>query len=108
MVLQSKTELKLLLSELNKNDLIIILSKSGDGMELSEITNMLALRKIPVLSITEFKNNDLASKTDYNLYFQSSTFYDKHRENVSKKTFVTVNIVLDMLYREYITYENLL
>lgn len=108
MVLQSKTELKLLLTELNNDDLIIILSKSGDSIELSEITNLLALKKIPVLSVTEFKNNDLASKTDYNLYFQSSMFYDKHRENTSKKTFVTVNLVLDMLYREYITYENLL
>ena len=108
MMLQSKTELKLLLSEMDSNDLVIILSKSGDGIELSEITKLLSLKKIPILSITEFKNNDLASKTDYNLYFQSSDFYDKHRENTSKKTFVTVNIVLDMLYREYIKYENLL
>ncbi|SFP95414.1 transcriptional regulator, RpiR family [Desemzia incerta] len=108
MVLQSKTELKLLLSEMDSNDLVIIVSKSGDGIGLSEITQLLSLKKIPILSITEFKNNDLASKTDYNLYFQSSEFYDKHRENTSKKTFVTVNIVLDMLYREYIKYENLL
>ena len=67
---------------------------------------MLYLKEIPVLSITEFKNNDLASKTDYNLYFQSSDIYDKHRENSSKQTFTTVNIVLDMLYRAYIQYEN--
>lgn len=108
MMLQSKTELKLLLSEMSPSDLVIILSKSGDGIGMSEITKLLSLKKIPILSITEFKNNDLASKTDYNLYFQSTEFYDKHRENTSKKTFVTVNIVLDMLYREYIKYENLL
>lgn len=106
MILQSKTELKLLLSEFNEHDLIIIVSKSGDGEDLSEVTKLLSLRNVPVLSITEFKNNYLASETDYNLYFQSSEMYDKHRENYNKKTFVTVNIVLDMLYREYIQYEN--
>ncbi|WP_080145813.1 MurR/RpiR family transcriptional regulator [Marinilactibacillus piezotolerans] len=106
MLLQSKTELKLLMPDFTSEDLIIILSKSGDNKELSEITKLLTLSSIPILSITEFKNNDLASKTDYNLYFQSSEIYDKHRENPSKKTFITVNILMDILYREYIQYEN--
>lgn len=106
MILPSKTELKLLLPDFTKDDLIIIVSKSGDGKDISEVIKLLSLKEIPVLSITEFKNNDLASKTDYNLYFQSSDIYDKHRENSSKQTFTTVNIVLDMLYRAYIQYEN--
>ncbi|MER2132496.1 MAG: MurR/RpiR family transcriptional regulator [Carnobacterium inhibens] len=106
MILPSKTELKLLLPDFTKDDLIIIVSKSGEGKDISEVIKLLSLKEIPVLSITEFKNNDLASKTDYNLYFQSSDIYDKHRENSSKQTFTTVNIVLDMLYRAYIQYEN--
>ncbi|MBC9824549.1 MurR/RpiR family transcriptional regulator [Carnobacterium inhibens] len=106
MILPSKTELKLLLPDFTKDDLIIIVSKSGEGKDISEVIKLLYLKEIPVLSITEFKNNDLASKTDYNLYFQSSDIYDKHRENSSKQTFTTVNIVLDMLYRAYIQYEN--
>ena len=106
MILPSKTELKLLLPDFTKDDLIIIVSKSGDGKDISEVIKLLSLKEIPVLSITEFKNNDLASKTDFNLYFQSSDIYDKHRENSSKQTFTTVNIVLDMLYRAYIQYEN--
>lgn len=106
MILQSKTELRLLMTDFTPEDLIIIVSKSGGNQELSEITKALALNDIPILSITEFKNNELASKTDYNLYFQSTEFYDKHRENPTKETFVTVNILLDMLYREYIQYEN--
>lgn len=106
MILQSKTELELLMSDFKPDDLLIIISKSGDNQSISNIIRELAINNIPVLSITEFKKNELATKTNYNLYFQSSEFYDKYRENPNKKTFVTLNLLLDMLFRDYIIYEN--
>lgn len=106
MILQSKTELELLMTDFNQDDLLIIISKSGDNQSLSDIIRKLAINNVPVLSITEFKKNELATKTDYNLYFQCSEFFDKHRNNPTKKTFVTLHLLLDMLYRDYIDYEN--
>ena len=50
-------------------------------------------------SITNLDNNELASFTDYSLYFQNSIMLDDL--NVSSSTFVTLHLVLHLLIEGY-------
>lgn len=60
---------------LTPDDLVIIVSLSGDIKRAKEITQTLTMKGIPILSITNISNNTLASLATYNLYFQSTPYH---------------------------------
>ncbi len=49
-----------------------IISLSGNIQDIMDSLRILKLNDIPTLSITDFKNNQLASLATYNLYYQSN------------------------------------
>jgi len=99
----SQKEFSMLLSEFEPTDLVIIVSQSGETAQLPEITQLLSLKDIPSLSITEFKRSQLATGTTYNLYYHATSFEDKRKNNTAKKTAVTLHLILDLIYREYVS-----
>lgn len=61
------------MSELmTKNDLIFILSLSGENKDLENVINILKVKKIKMVSMTNYLNNWLSINCDYNLYCYSS------------------------------------
>lgn len=98
----AKTEFDLNMPIITKNDFVVIISLSGDTKELEQNIKSLNLRGVPILSITTFKNNYLASLTPYNLYYQVTPL--KQTASTELISFITLNLVCDTLYREYLTY----
>lgn len=98
----AKTEFDLNMPIITENDFVVIISLSGDGKDIEQNIQTLNLRGVPILSITTFKNNYLASLTPYNLYYQTTPMHTSGNNEVY--SFITLNLVCDILFREYIGY----
>lgn len=86
---------------INEKDMVIILSLSGDIKRAEHLIQLLKLKNVPILSITNLSNNKLATLATYNLYFQSTAV-----DFPEKKTYSMLPLfqVMDSLYREYVDY----
>lgn len=101
-VLNSLKELEIAANQsITSNDLVIVLSLSGDIIEAEKLINILVLKQIPILSITSLRNNHIASKATFNLYFQTTPVNINDEEVYS---FFPVYTIMDLLYRAYVDY----
>lgn len=101
-IIPAEREFEILLSKIKKNDLVIIISLSGDVNNIVNSVRQLSMRGIPTLSITSFKNNKLAELSTYNVYYESTKlgkyFGFEHR------SFVGLFSILDLIYRGYLNF----
>lgn len=103
-MLGAKTELEMTAkATINPDDLLIVVSLSGDIKEVEKEMGMLKLKGIPILSITSLSNNSLASLGTHNLYFQSTPVMQRQTEIT---TFLPLYLTVDGLYRKYVDYIN--
>ncbi len=56
---------------INKKDILIVLSKSGESKELSDLINFSIYNKIPIISISCNKNSNLVNLAKYNIILPS-------------------------------------
>lgn len=84
-----------------EKDLMIIVSLSGDIEKAEKLTHYLNLKNVPILSITNLSNNQLASLATYNLYYQTTPLKHEGEELFS---FLPVYLTMDSLYRQYFDY----
>lgn len=104
-VIPAKKEFELSIPTITKKDFVIMISLSGNTRDLEQHIQILNLKEVPILSITAFKNNFLAQMTPYNIYYQTTMLQQgKSNEVVS---FVTLNVICDALFREYIAYSEI-
>lgn len=100
----AKREFDMNMPLITRKDLVIIISLTGETNEIKENVDMLHLRKIPLLSITNLAKNYIADKATYNLFYTATPFYlSKGREN-EIHSFITLNLVMDTLIRKYFDY----
>lgn len=101
----SVTELRWIAENAHPADLIIIISFSGENKDVTEISQILRLRKTSVISVTPLTKNYLSNLTPYNLYYQTTDLpelgIDPHAEY---NFFTPLHILLDALFRNY--YDN--
>lgn len=88
-------------STITEDDLLIVLSLSGDIQEVKDEMTMLKLKEIPILSITNLRNNNLASMATHNLYFQATPISLKGEDIFS---FLPLFQVTDSLFRTYLDF----
>ena len=62
---------------IEKNDILIILSNSGESHELSDLINFSKKRKIKIISITSIKKSLLTKNSDINLILPSHSEADR-------------------------------
>ncbi len=98
----SSTELKILKKFMSTHDLLFIASWSGNIDKYRDTLINLSILDIPIVSITSFNNNELSSLSKYNLYFQS-THVDVDM-NVNRSSYLTLHLVLHLLYDAYVDY----
>lgn len=92
-------ELRLVKQHMRRNDLLIIASLSGCIDRFRDVFQAINIIGTTVVSITNLENNELASFTDYSLYFQNSIMLEDM--NVSSSTFITLHLVLHLLFEGY-------
>ncbi|GEN86111.1 MurR/RpiR family transcriptional regulator [Oceanobacillus sp. FSL W8-0428] len=101
-IIPSYSELEMVSSLSSDVDLLIIVSLSGDTNDLEHPLRMLKMKNIPILSITDIKNNKLANYSPNNLYYHPTGIAKKG--NISKLSFVTLNVLIDLFFQEYVSY----
>ncbi len=101
-VIRDQIEFELMLPDLSTDDLIIIISLSGETPSLIPQAQTLSARGIPFISLTNLKNNLLAQLTPYNLYAtsQAVTVYPK----TELLAFAPFFLVGEALFRSYVDY----
>lgn len=70
-----KEEFTSILRNLNKDDLVVIVSLSGETPLAVEFAELLRLREVPLISITRLHDNTLASLSTVNLYVSPAIFH---------------------------------
>ncbi len=101
-IIPSSTEFNTIQEQITKNDLLFVVSLSGSVEKIKPLLNTMKLKKVPIISVTLFNQNELSSLSDYNLYYQLSSYSPITNRNNS--TFLTLNLVLALLYEGYANY----
>lgn len=87
------------LVEIEKNDLLFIISLSGESKNLDEIIHMIKTRNIKYISVTTLRNNLLAQNAMFNIYVNSTPFYLYNK--VDNSSFLPFYIVFDIILRKF-------
>ncbi|MFD1319053.1 MurR/RpiR family transcriptional regulator [Loigolactobacillus zhaoyuanensis] len=101
-IIPSITELNWTVQFMTENDLLILISFSGEDVELNHISNQLKLKSIPTLSITPLTKNSLSTKTTYNLYYQTTKIELSDNPNLEYNYFAALELTVDALFRYYV------
>lgn len=101
MLLSSLSELEMTTKFMTEDDLFIAVSLSGDIKEAEQAMRGLVFRDIPILSITELRNNEYASLATYNLYYSINSIPYKEEEVTS---LLPLYVTTDLLFRNYVEY----
>lgn len=102
-LIEGEGEFDGLINKITNKDIIIIISLSGNSNKLESCINKICLKGVNYISITKLINNKLSTKTQYNLYVNTSDFYLDNGE--SYETFTMFYILIEILFRHYINYE---
>lgn len=101
-VIQANRELEMVLTNLTKEDVVIMISLSGDTPTLFFTVQALVAKGVPIVSVTNLNNNKLARMTPYNLYANSST--TRLSNGIKIDTFASFFIIAETLFRHYSNY----
>ena len=91
------------LSLMDEKDLVLIVSKSGESEFIRNITFNLNNRGVTIVSLTNYGNNTLARRSDYNL------FVDVEKvdlvDNVNFESMTLFFLILEILFAKFIEYQ---
>lgn len=97
-------ELEMALQRMSKQDFLMVISFSGNNKQLLKSMRHAVIKGIPTLSFTPFRQNELATMCQYNLYY---TVVEKKVSSIKNvETFFTglyvLNDLLVMGYSDYL------
>ncbi|MGM9974604.1 MAG: MurR/RpiR family transcriptional regulator, partial [Clostridiaceae bacterium] len=72
--IDGSAEIDIVFENISKEDLVIIVSLSGETSQALEFASKLKLKGIPVISITQLRDNPLASLSTENVYISTLQF----------------------------------
>lgn len=100
-IIPAKTELEIKSMRMKQDDLLIIVSLSGNIEAIQQPLQQLIIKETPIISLTGFTNNPLASFASHKLYYKTTPF---KLEGFSREiiSFVPCAMVLDHIFRTYI------
>lgn len=87
---------------MNKNDVVLIVSKSGSGEYIRDAVFRLKSRGVPIVSLTNYGDNPLARMSDYNLFVTIEKI--PLPENANFESMTLLFIVLEILFLKYVEY----
>ncbi|SJZ41649.1 MurR/RpiR family transcriptional regulator [Garciella nitratireducens] len=101
-VIPAQKELDIVLSDITTNDVMIIISLSGDTPYIFPSVQFLITKGVPIISITNLKNNRLARMTPYNIYANSSK--TEILNDIIIETFASFFVISEALFKHYVEY----
>lgn len=100
----AKREFDMTMPLITQKDLVIILSLSGETDEIKENIDMLKVRKIPTISMTNLAKNYLADQADYNLFYAATPLPRMRDQKDDFCLLIAAKLVIDTLVRKYYEY----
>lgn len=97
------TEYETVAEYVNTDDLILIISVSGEDDTTVDFAKKARIRGVPIISITKQKKNPLAEISKYNLYISTTTV----EQNMYKGRYESMTsyfILAEMLFLRYLEY----
>lgn len=70
--IQGEAEADMILNTISDDDLIFLISLTGESEHVKRLAKQFKLRNVPIISITKLRNNTLARLSDENLYINTS------------------------------------
>lgn len=102
-VIPARNEFAGSLSVMSPQDVVIVVSLSGNTASVLDTIKLLSVRKIPMIAITAEGVNVIASHATYNLHYHSTPTRLKQNSK-PYHSFIGLNILLDYLVRKYIEF----
>lgn len=101
-IIHDNNQIESIVEDLTSEDVVIIISLSGNSKVLFPVMKKLNAKKVKVVSMTNLEANYLSSMAAYNLYVTVSRMKTKIRELV---TFIPFYIIGEVLCRQYLIYK---
>lgn len=101
-IIPSFTELRWVLNDITEDDILFVISFSGENVLLNESLKKLKLHNAPYISITPLSKNTLSSRATYNLYYSATNLDISHTPDTEYNYFSSLELVADALFRSYI------
>lgn len=97
-------EAQMVAEQLGKDDLVIIVSLTGESSHVKEFAKKLKIKGVPLISITKRRDNTLAQLSDENLYITTLLLneisYQAHVE-----TTTGYFMLVELLFLKYLEYQ---
>lgn len=103
----SYTELQWVLNDIKEDDLLFVISFSGENNNLIHSLKKLKLTNAPYISITPLSKNTLSSRATFNLYYCSTNLNLSDVPGTEYNYFSPLELVSDALFRYYVDTYNL-
>lgn len=100
-VIPARSEFEGAVSAMTQEDLVILVSLSGNTESIKESIRALELRKIPMVAITAQSVNFMSTAANFSLHYEATpTVLPKKKEHYH--SFVALTVLLDYVVRQYI------
>ena len=99
-LLDGVTNLERISRKLTADDLVIIISLSGNTASIRDAVKNINFRQVPLCSITEFSRNYLSGHADYQLYYEASVIPTPDPGD-DMKSMTCIPVILGILARKY-------
>lgn len=103
MLLKNELELNLAVEQMKGDELLIIISLSGETRNLEEMIRLIKTRDIKYVSVTTLRDNVLAQNAMYNIYVNTTPF--NLYNGVVNSSFLPYHIVFDIIIRKFNTWK---
>ena len=103
-VFDSKDDVDDIMFNLREGDVVIIISLRGESQQAVNLAKNVRMKGVKVISITQFKNNTLATLSDESIYY---SVYNLHLPGDHGRTIGTTSllfILIEMFYIKYMVY----
>lgn len=97
------TEYETVAQYMNADDLLLIISVSGENESVVDFAKKARIKGVPIISITKQKKNQLAEISKYNLYI-STTTVEQHIYKGKYESMTSYFILAEMLFLRYLEY----
>lgn len=98
-------EFKHFFNRLKAEDLVFIISLSGNNSKLTDVLNLLSLKRTKIISLTSHTDNLLSQRVDYRLYATSLSRYDDPEHSLQSNSLFYV--IIESLVFGYLEHKNL-
>ncbi|MGQ2376031.1 MurR/RpiR family transcriptional regulator [Companilactobacillus zhachilii] len=100
-IIPSFTELQWVLNDISEDDVLFVISFSGENIQLNDSLKRLKLKNVPYISITPLSKNTLSSRATYNLYYSTTNLEISSTPDTEYNYFSSLELVADALFRSY-------